>query len=84
MNFTKRLLVAAAASSLFVFNMAAAQKLAASCGAVARTTQDIIADPTIDAVLIATSTDTHSNLIEAAAAAGKQLMLRKLLGAIAM
>jgi myo-inositol 2-dehydrogenase/D-chiro-inositol 1-dehydrogenase len=58
-------------------NMAAAQKLAASCGAVARTTQDIIADPTIDAVLIATSTDTHSNLIEAATAAGKAVLCEK-------
>jgi myo-inositol 2-dehydrogenase / D-chiro-inositol 1-dehydrogenase len=58
-------------------NMAAAEKLAASCGAVARTTQDIIADPTIDAVLIATSTDTHSNLIEAATAAGKAVLCEK-------
>jgi myo-inositol 2-dehydrogenase / D-chiro-inositol 1-dehydrogenase len=58
-------------------NMAAAEKLAASCGAVARTTEDIIADPTIDAVLIATSTDTHSNLIEAATAAGKAVLCEK-------
>lgn len=58
-------------------NMASAEKLAASCGAVARTTEDIIADPTIDAVLIATSTDTHSNLIEAATAAGKAVLCEK-------
>jgi myo-inositol 2-dehydrogenase / D-chiro-inositol 1-dehydrogenase len=58
-------------------NMAAAEKLAASCGAVARSTQDIIADPSIDAVLIATSTDTHSNLIEAATAAGKAVLCEK-------
>lgn len=58
-------------------NMAAAEKLAASCGAVARSTQDIIADPSIDAVLIATSTDTHANLIEAATAAGKAVLCEK-------
>jgi myo-inositol 2-dehydrogenase / D-chiro-inositol 1-dehydrogenase len=58
-------------------NMAAAEKLAASCGAVARSTQDIIADKSIDAVLIATSTDTHSNLIEAATAAGKAVLCEK-------
>ena len=58
-------------------NMASAEKLAASCGAIALTTEDIIADPTIDAVLIATSTDTHSNLIEAATAAGKAVLCEK-------
>jgi myo-inositol 2-dehydrogenase / D-chiro-inositol 1-dehydrogenase len=58
-------------------NMAAAEKLAASCGAQARSTQDIIADRSIDAVLIATSTDTHSNLIEAATAAGKAVLCEK-------
>ena len=58
-------------------NMAAADRLAATCGAVARSTQDIIADGSIDAVLIATSTDTHSNLIEAATAAGKAVLCEK-------
>ena len=58
-------------------NMASAETLAASCGAVARSTADIIADKSIDAVLIATSTDTHSNLIEAATAAGKAVLCEK-------
>ena len=58
-------------------NMAAAEKLAATCGAEARSTQDILNDPSIDAVLIATSTDTHSNLIEAATAAGKAVLCEK-------
>ncbi|OAN76317.1 hypothetical protein A8B78_02190 [Jannaschia sp. EhC01] len=49
----------------------AAQKLAAQYGAEARTTDEIIPDPGIDALLIATSTDGHSDLIEAAMAAGK-------------
>jgi myo-inositol 2-dehydrogenase / D-chiro-inositol 1-dehydrogenase len=58
-------------------NMAAAEKLAASCGAQARSTADIIADKSIDAVLIATSTDTHSNLIEAATSTGKAVLCEK-------
>jgi myo-inositol 2-dehydrogenase/D-chiro-inositol 1-dehydrogenase len=59
------------------FHPAAAETLAAAYGAKARSTEDIIADPSIDAVLIATSTDTHSNLIEAATAAGKAVLCEK-------
>ncbi|SHE60356.1 myo-inositol 2-dehydrogenase [Loktanella atrilutea] len=55
----------------------AAQKLAAEHGATARPSAEIIADPLIDAVLIATSTDTHSDLIEAAIAAGKAVLCEK-------
>jgi len=54
-----------------------AEKLAAEYGCVARTTEEIIADKSIDAVLIATSTDTHSNLIEASTAAGKAVLCEK-------
>ncbi|MEO1536264.1 MAG: inositol 2-dehydrogenase [Pseudomonadota bacterium] len=54
-----------------------AQKLATEYQTEARTTEDIIADPQIDAVLIATSTDTHSDLIEAATAAGKAVLCEK-------
>lgn len=54
-----------------------AEKLAAQYGSVARNTENIIADPEIDAVLIATSTDTHSDLIEAATAAGKAVFCEK-------
>ena len=54
-----------------------AEKLAAQFGAHARTTDEIIADTSIDAVLIATSTDTHSDLIEAATAAGKAVLCEK-------
>ncbi|MDB6177331.1 inositol 2-dehydrogenase [Paracoccus sp. Z330] len=54
-----------------------AQKLAAAYGAQARSSDDILADPEIDAVLIATSTDTHSDLIEAAAKAGKAVLCEK-------
>ncbi|MDP3261345.1 MAG: inositol 2-dehydrogenase [Tabrizicola sp.] len=58
-------------------NAAAAAKLAAHHGAEARTTDAILADPGIDAVLIATSTDTHSDLIERATAAGKAVLCEK-------
>jgi len=58
-------------------NMEAAGKLAVQYGAEARTTAEIIANPSIDAVLIATSTDTHSDLIEAATAAGKAVLCEK-------
>lgn len=54
-----------------------AQKLAAEYGCEARNTDDIIADPAIDAILIATSTDTHSDLMEKATAAGKAVLCEK-------
>ncbi len=54
-----------------------AKKLAAQYGTRARTTEEILADRSIDAVLIATSTDTHCELIEAAIAAGKAVLCEK-------
>ena len=54
-----------------------AEKLAKQFDAIARTNDEIIADPEIDAVLIATPTDTHSDLIEAATAAGKAVLCEK-------
>lgn len=58
-------------------NADAAGKLAAQYGAQARTTDALLGDAAIDAVLIATSTDTHSALIEAATAAGKAVLCEK-------
>lgn len=58
-------------------NDAAAITLAAEIGAEARTIDAILADPAIDAVLIATSTDSHSDLIERATAAGKAVLCEK-------
>jgi len=58
-------------------NADAAAKLAAQYGAEARTTDAILNDPAIDAVLIATSTDTHSDLIERATRAGKAVLCEK-------
>ena len=58
-------------------NAPAAEALAAKYGAEVRGSEEIIADGTIDAVLIATSTDTHSDLIEAATEAGKAVLCEK-------
>lgn len=58
-------------------NTEAAGKLAAQYGTQARSTDAILADPSINAVLIATSTDTHSDLIERATAAGKAVLCEK-------
>jgi myo-inositol 2-dehydrogenase / D-chiro-inositol 1-dehydrogenase len=58
-------------------NTDAAAKLATQYGAEARTTDAILTDTSIDAVLIATSTDTHSDLIERATAAGKAVLCEK-------
>lgn len=58
-------------------NTAAAERIAAQYGAEVRDTAAILADGAIDAVLIATSTDTHSDLIEKATAAGKAVLCEK-------
>jgi len=58
-------------------NQDAARELAATCGAQAMTSDEILANPGIDAVLIATSTDTHSGFIEAAVKAGKAVLCEK-------
>ncbi|UUV06514.1 inositol 2-dehydrogenase [Ruegeria sp. YS9] len=55
----------------------AAASLASDHGAEARSSEEIIADPEIGAVLIATPTDTHSDLIEAATGAGKAVLCEK-------
>ena len=54
-----------------------AKKLAAQYHCEARDTDAIINDPAINAILIATSTDTHADLIEAATAAGKAIFCEK-------
>ncbi|SMR71829.1 myo-inositol 2-dehydrogenase / D-chiro-inositol 1-dehydrogenase [Aliiroseovarius halocynthiae] len=54
-----------------------AEKLASQYGVATATSDDILQDPNIDAVVIATPTDTHSDLIEAATAAGKAVFCEK-------
>ena len=58
-------------------NAAAAGELAAETNAVATSIDAILADKSIDAVLICTPTDTHADLIEAAAKAGKAVFCEK-------
>ena len=56
---------------------AAADALAGEHGVEARTLDAVLADPAIDAVLIASSTDTHADLVERAVAAGKAIFCEK-------
>ncbi|MBV9018718.1 MAG: inositol 2-dehydrogenase [Alphaproteobacteria bacterium] len=56
---------------------AAAERLAARHGAVVRSRAEALADAEIDAVVIASSTDTHADLVEAAANAGKAIFCEK-------
>ena len=59
--------------------LAAAEKCAAACG-ISTVTQDhraIMESADIEAVVICSSTDTHAQLIEEAAAAGKQIFCEK-------
>ena len=56
----------------------AAAAIAAETGAtVAKSIPDILSDKSIDAVLICTPTDTHADLTEAAAKAGKAIFCEK-------
>jgi len=56
---------------------AAASRLAAQHGAQASARAAALADPAVDAVLIASSTDTHAELIEADSRAGKAVFCEK-------
>jgi len=57
----------------------AAQSVANRCGipTVAASSQDILSDPQVDAILICSSTDTHAELIAEAARAGKHIFCEK-------
>ena len=55
----------------------AAEKLASRHGATVATQTAVLADPSVDAVVIASSTDTHAQLVEAAARAGKAVFCEK-------
>ena len=54
-----------------------ATQLAASCGASVASEDDALNDKDVTAVVIATSTDTHTDLIKSAAAAGKAIFCEK-------
>ena len=55
----------------------AAGSLARQLGATVASAEQVFGDPTIDAVVIASSTDTHSDLLSRAAAAGKHIFCEK-------
>ncbi len=54
-----------------------ANNLAAQFGAIVKSADEVISDPNLDAILIATSTDTHSDFIEKASSAGKAILCEK-------
>jgi myo-inositol 2-dehydrogenase/D-chiro-inositol 1-dehydrogenase len=54
-----------------------AKALSVATGAPVRLPEDILADKSIDAVLIGTPTDTHADFIDKAAAAGKAVFCEK-------
>jgi myo-inositol 2-dehydrogenase/D-chiro-inositol 1-dehydrogenase len=59
-------------------NRAAAEAVAAATGApVMESAAAVLASPEVDAVLIATATDTHADLLEQAVAAGKPVLCEK-------
>ena len=58
-------------------NAAAAESLAGAVGATVAERDAVFADPEVEAVIIASSTDTHADLIETAARAGKAIFCEK-------
>ncbi len=58
-------------------NRAAADDLAAKHGATVVEAEVALADPNVGAVVVASSTDTHADLVEAAARAGKAVFCEK-------
>jgi myo-inositol 2-dehydrogenase / D-chiro-inositol 1-dehydrogenase len=56
---------------------AAAARLAGRYGAAVGTQAEAIVDPAVNAVVIASSTDTHADLVEAASRAGKAVFCEK-------
>ena len=54
-----------------------ANELAMQYGAALKSSEEIISDPNVDAILIATSTDTHAEFIEKASFVGKSVFCEK-------
>ncbi len=74
---TLKSLTTARAAAVSDFLPEAASALAKDNGATVMTSDEIIADPAIDAVVIGTPTTTHYDLIHQAAAAGKAIFCEK-------
>lgn len=58
-------------------HQAGAEALARKYGAKVQTAEEAMADPNVQAVMIASATDTHADLIEQAARAGKAIFCEK-------
>ncbi len=69
----------ATAVAITDLNREAAEQVAARCGIpkVAESSEEIFADPRIEAVLICSSTGTHADLVVQAAEAGKHIFCEK-------
>ncbi|GLQ36003.1 inositol 2-dehydrogenase [Amylibacter marinus] len=74
---TLRNIAGARVAAVSDFLPKAAESLAAQTSAKVMSSDEIIADPAIDAVIIGTPTTTHYDLIHAAAAAGKAIFCEK-------
>ena len=68
---------AARLAAVVDIDAAAAQRLADRHGAAVASREAALADPAIDAVIIASATDTHAELVEAAARAKKAIFCEK-------
>lgn len=65
-------------AAVYDINRAAAQAVSDATGApVMASAAEVFASPDVDAVLIATATDTHADLLEQAIAAGKPVLCEK-------
>jgi myo-inositol 2-dehydrogenase/D-chiro-inositol 1-dehydrogenase len=68
----------AALASVYDIDVGAAQRIGQELNVpVARSVDEILASPAVDAILIATSTNTHADLLERAVAAGKPVLCEK-------
>ncbi len=68
----------ASLATVFDIYQPAADKVAAELGVkTSKSIEEILANPEVDAILIATSTNTHADILEMAVAAGKPILCEK-------
>lgn len=65
-------------ATVFDIHQPSADKVAAELGVkTSKSIEEILANPEVDAILIATSTNTHADILEQAVAAGKPILCEK-------
>jgi myo-inositol 2-dehydrogenase / D-chiro-inositol 1-dehydrogenase len=65
-------------ATVFDIHQPSADKVAAELGVkTSKSIEEILASPEVDAILIATSTNTHADILELAVAAGKPILCEK-------